>query len=98
MLLLKLEKLFLSQFFQSATIHPDSLTKVIISYTQYPPEVMKRGLWSSILCTSSRGSKVRISTYLGRTAMMYGGWCSINETSEKYRLIVLKYALKQAMT
>lgn len=39
---------------------------------------MKRGLCSSTLCTSSLGSKVRISTYRGRTAMMYGGWCSEN--------------------
>lgn len=42
----------------------------------HPAEVMKRGLCSSSLCTSSLGSMVRISTNRGRTAMMYGGWCS----------------------
>ena len=36
----------------------------------YPPEVMKRGLCSSMLWTRSLGSNVRISTYRGNTAMM----------------------------
>lgn len=56
--------------------------------TTHPAEVMKRGLWSSMLCTSSLGSKVRISTYRGRTAMMYGGWYSENIQKTGKRLIV----------
>lgn len=39
---------------EEITGHPASLT--------YPAEVTKRGLCSSTLCTSSLGSKVRIST------------------------------------
>lgn len=45
----------------------------------YPPDVMKRGLCNSMLWTRSLGSSVRISTYLGNTATMYGGWCSARE-------------------
>lgn len=36
----------------------------------HPAELMKRGLCSSTLCTNSLGSKVRISTYRGSTAIM----------------------------